>query len=327
MMNKFSRYYFESMVEKRAARECCFVGTTAALIMGGLAAAGAVGGSAIQAHAAGSAAKTEAAAGDRAAELARTAGDTANAKLTDVFGQQQALLSPYANTSQFGIDQLMKALAPGGGLTSQFSYNPADVANDPAYQFQLQQGMDAVKRAAAAGGTLNSGGTLKALEQYAQGVAGQYENQDYGQALTTFNTNRNNTLQNLGLPIQTGEFGTSNLLSALQNYGNQFSTNTLNTAQIQGADLTGSANARAAGTIGQGNAYSSGLSSLSSLAQLATMFGAMNGSTPSAAAPLPAPTGFAAQLRNPMAQLAPSAFSTQPLSPYGASYYGAPFIP
>ncbi len=301
----------------------------ASAISGGAAiASGAIG-----AHAAGSAADKEAAAGQAAADRAQTAGDTANNKIGDILKQQQDLLSPYASVGKTGLDSLTAALAPGGSLTPQFGYNPADVAKDPAYQFQLSEGLKAVQRAAAASGTLNSGGTLKALTQYAGGVTAGYENQDYGQALSTFNTNRNNTLQNLQLPIQAGEYGTSGLLQALQNYGNLFSSNTIGTANTVSNDLLGKANAQAAGTVGAANAYTGALSSLSNTSQLALLLGSL---TKQPGAALPADPGAAAAVADDAAgqrsaaslaganATAPSAFNPNNLSGYAGTGYGAP---
>lgn len=294
-----------------------------ALLVGSAIAGGAqVASGVIGAHAAGSAADKQAAAAQQAADLAQTAGDKANAKIGDIFSQQQQLLSPYAAQSVSGLDALTQALAPGGTLSKQFSYNPADVSKDPAYQFQLEQGLNSVKRAQAATGTLASGGAAKALEQYSQGVAASYENQDYGQALSTYGTNRNAALTNIQIPLQAGEYGTSGLLSALQSYGDRYSTNTIGTAQTIGNDLTGKANAQASGIVGSANAYSGALSGLANTAQMLALFstlGGTQGSAPNVGLPtggtynnlpaLPAPAYPTAP--------APSAF-VNPLAGYGS---------
>jgi len=60
-----------------------------------------------------------------------------------------------------------------GGQSTQMT----DLANTPGYQFALQQGLQGVERSAFARGTGLTGGTLKALMQYAEGLASQtYEN-------------------------------------------------------------------------------------------------------------------------------------------------------
>lgn len=53
--------------------------------------------------------------------------------------------------------------------------------NSTGYNFQLGQGINAINSSAAAKGALNSGGTLKALDTYGQGMAGQYFNNYLGQ--------------------------------------------------------------------------------------------------------------------------------------------------
>jgi hypothetical protein len=48
-----------------------------------------------------------------------------------------------------------------------------EIQNDPGYQFRLRAGTQAREQSAAAGGVLRTGGTLKGLEDYAQGLASQ----------------------------------------------------------------------------------------------------------------------------------------------------------
>jgi hypothetical protein len=61
--------------------------------------------------------------------------------------------------------------------------DPSQIANDPAYQFQLGEGMNAIQRSAAARGTLLTGGTLKGLERFGQGLASTYNDKYYGRDL------------------------------------------------------------------------------------------------------------------------------------------------
>ncbi len=56
-----------------------------------------------------------------------------------------------------------------GDLTSKFQ--PGDLTQDPGYQFQLKQGTDALNRANAASGNLNSGAALKSAQQFGTGLA------------------------------------------------------------------------------------------------------------------------------------------------------------
>lgn len=89
-----------------------------------------------------------------------------------------------------------------------FSYDPSQVANDPAYKFSLQQGQQAIANQTAASGGGLGGNTLEALTKFAQGNASTYENQDYTQALGTYTTNAQT-------PIT---YATTNANLANQNY-------------------------------------------------------------------------------------------------------------
>lgn len=67
-----------------------------------------------------------------------------------------------------------------GSLTAPF--NPNNLASNPGYQFQEQQGNQALENQEAAAGNLNSGAALKAASEFNQGLA----NTDYNNA---FNEN------------------------------------------------------------------------------------------------------------------------------------------
>lgn len=96
--------------------------------------------------------------------------------------------------------------------TPGYQYNPSD----PSYQFRFDQGMDAANRGASAAGTLNSGGQLKALTRYGQGMASTEFANDFA---------RNNTLAGYGMQGAQGsaaaQSGYANLLqrSALARSG------------------------------------------------------------------------------------------------------------
>jgi hypothetical protein len=223
----------------------------------------------------------------------------ANQTLADVLKQQQANVAPYQAAGQQGINTLQSTLqdymAPGGALSGQFSFNPSDLQNEPGYQFTLDQGLKALNNQASSSGLLQSGSTLKGIENYAQGLAGtQYQNA-YNRALTTFQTNRSNALNTLGAVNTLAGYGlpaSAQANTALQNYGNLSSSNTmqgneflanfglggattqadllqrgattagqfgLQGAQIAGNALTGGANAQAAGIVGGNNALFGGI--------------------------------------------------------------------
>jgi hypothetical protein len=328
-----------------------FVATTAAIIAGSLAAAGAIGGAAISAHAAGSAADKQAAAADKAGTIGQAAANDAaggiteaaakaaegvtgaaqaatsgvadatkgaNGILADVLQRQTDLATPFLNLGELGAKSLKDALAPGGSLTTQFSFDPTQISQNPEYQFRLSEGMKAVQRSAAASGILNTGGTLKALDQYSQGLASDEIDKSYSRALTTFNTNRSATLSSIELPLQIGQNGVQLMSGALDKFGTTTANNDIQSAlyggnttflgaqqgnnynfqgaqqsgnyKIAGASIGGNAainmaNAQAAGTVGAANAWSGGLSGATSAvsgAILAPLY------APSAVTPKPA---------------------------------------
>ena len=210
---------------------------------------------------------------------------TANTRLDQTGQNNTNLYNPYIQLGNQGASTLQQLMAPGGGLTTQFSFNPYDaqqVASSPEYQFALQQGTDAVQQSQAAKGLLNSGSTLKNLMSFGQGLATQQYQNAYNNALNTFQTNRNNTLQSVGLLTNIGQGATNALagqnLSLAQLFGNntlsaaQYGGNAgLQGAQIAGSALTGGANAGAAGVMGGANAWSNALSGMgNTISQLGT---------------------------------------------------------
>lgn len=73
-------------------------------------------------------------------------------------------------------DELMQGLGQARGQLEPFStaeFNPGDLTQDPGYQFQLQQGQQALDRAASARGNVFSGASLKAAQEFGQGLADQ----------------------------------------------------------------------------------------------------------------------------------------------------------
>lgn len=148
----------------------------------------------------------------------------------------------------------------GSLLTTYKEYKPfsmADFQVDPGYQFRLDQGNKALQNMAAATGNLNSGRALKDAMNFSSGLASQeygnaYNryNNDYITGYNTFNTNQNNIYNKLAALAGMGQSSASSLAGVSQNYG----------AQV-GNNLAQGANASAAGTVGQANAWNQGIGS------------------------------------------------------------------
>lgn len=206
----------------------------------------------------------------------------ANDVVRGAYGEQKENLNPYLEAGRSGVTSLQAAYAPGGSLAGTFHAPTADeAAATPGYEFTRNEGTKAVQRSAAASGSLASGGTMKALDQYSQGLASTYYQQAYNNALQSYQTNHQNTLQGYMALTGVGQNATGQFNSAAQNYGNLTSANTLNSAQyvgntgIQGAEYNagyglqgskiaqdyflGGAAGDASGTIGAGNAWQNAL--------------------------------------------------------------------
>lgn len=148
----------------------------------------------------------------------------------------------------------------GSLLSTYKEYKPfsmADFQVDPGYQFRLDQGNKSLQNMAAATGNLNSGRALKDAMNFSSGLASQeygnaYNryNNDYITGYNTFNTNQNNVYNKLAALAGMGQSSASSLAGVSQNYG----------AQV-GNNLAQGANANAAGTVGQANAWSQGIGS------------------------------------------------------------------
>lgn len=125
--------------------------------------------------------------------------------------------------------------------------------NTPGYQFNLQQGTQAINEQAAATGNLNSGNTGVALQKYGQGLASTTYQQAYQNALNQYQTNLGAAAggTNFGLSStgQLGAFGQA----ASNNLSNLYLTG----GQQQATQLNNYGNAVAAGDIGSANAWNS----------------------------------------------------------------------
>jgi hypothetical protein len=161
----------------------------------------------------------------------------------------------------------------------------AQAAQMPGYQFQLQQGENAIQNSAAATGGLLSGGTAKALDQYSQGLAStDYQNlynqalTQYQQAYNIFNQNQANVFNRYAALAGIGQVSAQQLSNAGLSTGSNVG-NTLLTAGSQiGQQLNNAAAAQASGYIGSANAYGGALGNLGGLASLASLASVLGGS-------------------------------------------------
>jgi hypothetical protein len=194
-------------------------------VSAGIAAGGAVIGGLINGNAAENAASTEAG-----------AANNATAEEAAMFGTEQANEQPYMAAGSQALGELQ-------GQMSTFNqpFTMSQFQEDPGYQFDLQQGQQAINNSAAASGHLISSQQLGNASNYADSMASNEFNNAYNRYQTTNQSNYNRLM---GVS-QLGQAGASNTNAAAMNTANAISANTI-----------GAGNAAAAGTIGAANATS-----------------------------------------------------------------------
>jgi hypothetical protein len=203
-------------------------------------------------------------------------------------------VSPYTSAGANATQTLGGMMAPGGQLNTPFNASMM-AQSDPGYQFQEQQGQNALARSAAASGLTGSGGTLKAAMRYNQ----DYANTAYNNAFNQYQTQNTNTFNRLstvmGMGQQAGEYAGNVGTQAAQYGGNintgaaQYAGTLNNTAadnvannQIQAGVYSGNAaigagNATAQGDMNAANAWNGMLNGVGSFANTAMMGGFSGG--------------------------------------------------
>lgn len=171
----------------------------------------------------------------------------------NVLGLQEALQAPLLSAGSSALAELTADLKPGGKFNRSFTM--ADAQNMPAYQFALEQGLDAARNAESAGGMQLSSNAIHDQTKFAEGTAAQYENQAFNQWLSQNNL----SLGALQQMVKTGQVSVEDLSAALQNYG--VSAETLHSAigNANAAGTTGSGNALAAGAVGSAGYTAQGI--------------------------------------------------------------------
>jgi hypothetical protein len=166
-------------------------------------------------------------AASQASDTAAAAAERNDALQQNTYNADAALIQPEVDRGNAAADALQGFLGLGG--------DPAKSAaalrtylDSTGYQFDRQQGLDAVEQSKAAEGLYNSGAAEKALDAYGEGLA-----QSYGQQYA----------QDLSGVAQTGASAINALTGAAVNNANQQQADNTGAAAVAAnADLT-SANA------------------------------------------------------------------------------------
>lgn len=167
------------------------------------------------------------------ADAANNATDAANAR----YGQTRNDLLPYQTAGQQGLSSLSSFLSDPNNQ----SFTASDFAkySDPSYQWQLQQGQQALQNSQAAQDGVLSGAALKGMQNYTQGMAST----NYQTALNNWLTQNQNHYNQLSGLASLGE----NAAAQTGSIGANLNSTAANATMAAGA-------ANAAGTIGAGNA-------------------------------------------------------------------------
>lgn len=205
-------------------------------------------------------------AANKSAKLINGAAQDAANNTMDAFNASQSAIAPYTSTGTAAnarLSDLMglsgNAGAAGYGSLSQ-PFTLAQFQADPGYQFNLEQGQQALDRTAAAKGGVMSGAAQKAAARYSQ----DYASNEFNNAYNRYNTNQNNLYNRLSGLSTTGLSAQENLNSLRAG-----ATNTANDYRTSGAQSL--ANAK----IQQANNWQSGIGGFANgvgqLAQIAAM--------------------------------------------------------
>jgi hypothetical protein len=154
-----------------------------------------------------------------------------------IFQEQKALQEPWRAA---GEEALNKLRSP----EMQFTPFSADKFQaDPGYAFRLSEGIKGLNNAAAARGGLLSGGTLKATQRFAQGLASQ----EYQNAYDRYNTDYRMKLSPLQTLAGYGQTSTNNLTNTTGTYGANQAENIATGGNIRASSYLNAADALARG--------------------------------------------------------------------------------
>jgi hypothetical protein len=185
----------------------------------------------------------------KAAEQQAAAIREASAIQERMFQQQRADLAPYRD---IGYQSLKDITAQKPYLTGRFEDYRSEYL-DPSMAFRLGIGEQTTQRAANVGGGAISGNTLRALQDYSQGLAST----EYSNAFNRFQTERGNIYNTLANIAGMGQNAVNTGVQAGQA-----------TAQSLGQLAVGGGQAQAAGTIGAANAIAGGIGGVGNAAQM-----------------------------------------------------------
>lgn len=192
--------------------------------------------------------------------LAKETKDEEIALQREMFDKNVELQKPAIDAGNTARNQLLQLLgltaggADNGSLARDFTM--ADFQADPGYQFRLAEGMKGLERSAAARGGLLSGGAMKDMARFTQGLGAQ----EYQAAYDRFNSNKATRMNPLLSLAGSAQTASGALGAAGQSFANSAGQAMGNYASTAGQNITGAGNARASGYVGAANAIGNGIS-------------------------------------------------------------------
>jgi hypothetical protein len=178
-----------------------------------------------------------------AADKQKKAAKKAAQAQQQALAQQAELAKPYVEAGKNALAEYQK-LAP---------YTPFGMSQfqaDPGYQFRMSEGMKALERSAAARGLLQSGGTMKGIQQYGQNLASsEYEN-----AFSRYLTQREAAMDPYRYLTGVGQAAAAGQAANIGTTGANLAEIAAQRGNVQAAQAMGTAQAfgGALGSIGQG---------------------------------------------------------------------------
>jgi hypothetical protein len=184
---------------------------------------------------------------DKAAKQQKKAAKIAAAQQKAALERQIGLQEPFRQVGVNALAQYPTAAAP--------SYTPFGMPQfqaDPGYNFRMAEGMKALERSAAARGLLQSGGTLKGIQQYGQNVASDEYQNAFSRYMLEQERMRNERLAPLEYQIGLGQAAASGQAANVGTTANSLSelTQALGNIGAQRAVAQGNIAASTAGNIG-----------------------------------------------------------------------------
>jgi ElaB/YqjD/DUF883 family membrane-anchored ribosome-binding protein len=198
------------------------------------------------ANAAGNAASVESQAAQQAQKVSQQNQTAANQAQQTALSNVTSAEQPYQTLGSTAENHLSTLLS--NGFTAP---TLQQAEQTPGYQFNLQQGTQAIDENAAANGTLMTGNTGTALENYGQGLAQNAYQQTYNNALSQYQTN----VAGLQGAVNTGLTSTGQLSSANLGIAGNTANIDLTAAQQQMQQINNAAAARAQGILGTAAGY------------------------------------------------------------------------